>query len=296
MGRRRSEAVLLAGAALAGGLSWWTVAPPPEAVVAAATPPRGLWAWGDVAPQDLAPRPGTLAPMERARQRLFVQGSLAGTEPAGDWCVGDAGLRPCAALRERFDHYLLGLGEVSPADLRALVQRDAAQAHGDFLAAQIIEVWDRYWTLRQQVPRVPFDARDRSSWTALLAEQRGVRRRLLGADWAQAFYADEEHDFEQLQRRLDAGAPTPPDPGAPVVTDTADRVERYGAAAAGRLAEVDAAWADWERRLAAAQGEWSRLAQAPELSDVARHEAMARYVDEHFRHDEGLRVRALLRL
>jgi lipase chaperone LimK len=290
---------LIVAAALAGGLGGWLFAPsagplPAHADAAARSTP-GFWAWGRAALRPVLGDPAASAE-DRTHDRLFVQGSLAGTETAGDWCVGDGRLQACAALRERFDHYLLGLGEVEPAALRALVRRDAVRAHGEVLATQIVDLWDRYWTLRQQAPGVPFDASDRSTWPALLAEQRGVRRRLLGDDWARAFYGDEERDFEALQARLDAGLPKPVDPGAPVAASATERVARYGADAAGRLAAVDDAWADWERRLAGARGEWSRLQQAPELSAPARQDAIARYLAANFQGDEMMRVRALLRL
>lgn len=273
-------------------------ASPPER--RADAPAANFWMWG----RPTAPRGGTAAPPgadplaleERTHRRLFEQGSLAGTEAAGDWCVNDARLHPCAALRERFDHYLLGLGEVSAAALRALVRRDAARAQGEAMAAQIMDLWDRYGAVREQAPRVPFDARDRSSWSALLAEQRGVRRRLLGDDWARAFYGDEENDFDALRVRLDAGAASPVDPGAPVEASPAARLERFGVPATARLAAVDEAWADWEQRLALARDEWSRLRAAPELSESARQASIRTYLEAHFRDDERVRVRALLRL
>ena len=59
--------------------------------------------------------------VDSTRARLFARGSLAGTEMAGGWCVvagpsarssvpgaGTEVLQPCAELRRRFDHYLLG--------------------------------------------------------------------------------------------------------------------------------------------------------------------------------------------
>lgn len=264
---------------------------------AAVRPPAGA--------ASLLPPGGPSPGADPARHRLFVQGSLAGTEPAGGWCAGAGRLQPCAALRERFDYYLLGLGEVDGAALRAMVEHDAREALGTVLAAQILALWDRYWTLRQQLPTVPFAAGDRSTWPALLAEQRGVRRRLLGDAWAHAFYADEERDFEALQARLDAGRPAPADVGAPVSQAASGatpaalrdaRVAQYGAAAAVRLEALDAAWADWEGRLARARAEWTQLQQAAELSDAARREQIGRYVREHFGDDEQRRVRALLRL
>lgn len=50
-----------------------------------------------------APGPAVMTP-EQVRQRLFRQGSFAGTEPSGDWCVAQGKLGACAALRHRFEY------------------------------------------------------------------------------------------------------------------------------------------------------------------------------------------------
>ncbi|MCH2240564.1 MAG: hypothetical protein MK041_01230, partial [Aquabacterium sp.] len=75
-----------------------------------------------------------------------------------------------------------------------------------------------------------------------------------------------------------------------------ERVARYGEAAAQRLEQADAEWADWERRLQAGSTEWTRLKQSPELSDAQRRELMDRYIAANFQPDEHRRVRALLDL
>ncbi len=76
---------------------------------------------------------GALDPVE---QRVFVEGSLRGTDfPA--WGVPDGGpLQPNRALRDRFDHYLLGMGEATLAELGALVKRHAVRDLGAATAAE----------------------------------------------------------------------------------------------------------------------------------------------------------------
>ncbi|AWI54620.1 hypothetical protein DEH84_15210 [Aquabacterium olei] len=252
------------------------------------------------------PAPGAAAMTpEQVRQRLFRQGSFAGTEPSGDWCVAQGKLSACAALRHRFEYYILGLGEVTVDDLRVLVLDEANRAHGHALAQQIIAVWDKYWQLRGHAWRNRFDQSDRRTWLPVFEEQRMVRRQILGTDWAHAFYADDEAKFQAHYAQLESGLPPPPDPGEPVpqmapgkdpAAVHAERVARYGEAAATRLAKADDEWADWQRRLAAARQEWQRLQGASHLSDTQRRQDMADYVSAHFKPDEHLRVQALLKL
>lgn len=267
----------------------WALVKPGAAVDPAAVPPDGR--------TPLTP--------EQVRQRLFREGSFAGTEPTGDWCVAQNRLTACSALRARFEYYLLGLGEVTVADLRTLVFDEATRAHGEPLARQIMAVWDKYWQLRSHAWRHRHDQADRSTWMPVFEEQRLVRRQILGADWAQAFYADEEARFQAHYAQLESGLPPPPDPGEPVpqmapgkdpAAVHAERVARYGEAAATRLARADDEWADWQRRLGAARQEWQRLQASPQLSDTQRRQEMSAYVGAHFKPDEHLRVQALLQL
>ncbi|WP_290869707.1 lipase secretion chaperone, partial [Aquabacterium sp.] len=236
------------------------------------------------------------------RWRRAAQGL---SRPAGDWCVAAGRLKPCAALRQRFEYFILGLGEVTIEDIRGLVADEAARVHGKDLSAEIMAIWDKYWSLRTHDWRNRFDQNDRSTWLAVFDEQRQVRRQILGGDWAQAFFADDEAHFKAYHAQLESGAPPSPDPGEPVpqmapgkdpAAVHAERVARYGEAAAQRLAKADEEWADWERRLAAARLEWQRLQDSPQLSATQRQQDMAAYVGAHFKPDEHLRVQALLKL
>lgn len=246
----------------------------------------------------------TLTP-EQVRHRLFKEGSFAGTEPAGDWCVVSARLTPCGELRKRFEYYILGLGEVTIEDIKALVADEARRAHGDQMAADIMAIWDKYWQLRTYAWRNKFEQSDRSSWMPVFEEQRSVRRQILGPEWAKAFFEADEANFKQYYAQLESGLPPPPDPGEPVpqmapgkdpAAVHAERVARYGQAAADRLAKADEEWADWERRLAGARTEWERLKASPNLSDAQRKQDMQAYINANFKPDEHLRVQALLHL
>lgn len=248
--------------------------------------------------------PSTLS-AEQVRQRLLREGSLQGTQPNGDWCTGGGKLAPCSGLRSRFEYYLLGLGEVSAADIRTLVDDEARRANGDALGDAIMAIWDQYWRLRTHVWRHTFVPSERHTWLPAFEEQRLVRRQILGEDWARAFFSEEEAKFQQYVAQIESGQPPPPDPGEPVpqvapgqdpAAVHAERVARYGLDAANRLARADAEWAEWERRLAAARAEWERLQASANLSPVQRQQAMQAHLSAHFKPEEHLRVKALLNL
>lgn len=316
MDKRNALAASLLGCVviLALTLLWQraTVLPAAQALVRAAA--ADLWttsnperALGPSGPEGQA-----LRTPEQLRARLFQQGSFAGSEPAGDWCVTARQLRPCAALRDRFEYYVQGLGEVSLAELRSLVREDALQVHGPQLALELMALWDRYWQLREQVWRHQFVQSDRSTWRPVFEEQHAVRRRVMGADWAEAFFSDEERYFQAYYLQAAEGpvlashAQALPQPvvepalrlssNRPAAEVHSERVARYGPEAAQRLAQADAQWADWERRLALVQLEWARLQGAEHLSDLQRREELRRYIDLSFPPDERLRVHALMRL
>lgn len=271
---------------------------------------RGASAWSlmgagkDAAPEQAAPTDTVRTP-DQVRTRLFQEGSFQGTEPAGEWCVADGQtLKPCNGLRSRFEYFVLGLGEVSIAEIRGLIQDEARKAHGDKLAAQIVELFDKYWKIRTYDWTHHFVQTDRSTWMPVFEEQKSVRRQILGVAWAEAFFAEDEKHFLEYFAQLESGQPPPPDPGEPVpqmdpgkdpAAVRAERVARYGEEAADRLSKVDAEWADWDRRLSAARSEWERLQAAPNLSDAQKKDEMNRYVNENFQGKDVIRVKGLVR-
>lgn len=294
-----------------GGLAvvWWVAQQPGGLSSVAAGVTAGGWSMirPDEAP--VARRDGEAvtgrSSAEQVRVKLFKEGSFQGTEPSGGWCVTGERLQACPELRKRFEYYILGLGEVTIADIRTLVEDEARRAHGEELARAIMTIWDKHWQVRTYAWRSVFVQGDQSTWRPAFEEQRLVRRQILGEDWARAFYADEEAKFQQFMAQVESGQPPPPDPGEPVpqmapgkdpAAVHAERVARYGQAAADRLSKADAEWADWERRLAAARGEWERLNADAQRSDLQRKQDMDAYIGAHFPQDERLRVRALLQL
>ena len=241
----------------------------------------------------------------QVRNKLFKEGSFQGTEPHGDWCARGEALQPCAGLRSRFEYYLLAIGEVPMDAIRTLVADEAQRELGQALADQVMVIYDKYLEVRRYQPRNTFQQDQLHTWMPVLAELRAQRRQILGAEWAQAFYADEEGKFERMYAQIQSGMPPPPDPGGPVpqmapgkdpAAVRAERVARYGEEAARRLDKVDEEWADWQRRLADARREWDGLQANNALSDVQRRQQMDSYVQQHFKPEEHLRVQALLKL
>ena len=260
---------------------------------------------GSDAPAPQAAEVSTVRSPDQVRNRLFKEGSFAGTEPSGEWCVTpDKLLKPCKGLRGRFEYYILGLGEVTIAEVRGLVQDEAKRDHGDKIAAEITDLFDKYWKIRTYDWKNQFVQSDRSTWMPVFEEQKSVRRQILGQAWAEAFFADDEKHFLEYFAQLESGQPAAPDVGEPVpqmeagkdpAAVRAERVTRYGEDAANRLDAVDKQWDDWERRLSAARSEWERIKAANNLSDSQRQSEMQRYVDEHFQDKDKVRVKALLR-
>jgi hypothetical protein len=167
---------------------------------------------------------------DQIRARLFEQGSLSGTEPAGNWCVHDGQLEPCFDLRRRFEYYVLALGDVAADDIRKLTAVEARKDNGDKLAAEIMLVWDKYWQLRTYPWRHHFDRSDRATWLPAFEEQGQVRRQLLGDAWTRAFFENDEKQFKALIEHQAPDGPAPTGTGASVPLSSASKVAASGQA------------------------------------------------------------------
>jgi len=222
--------------------------------------------------------------------------SLAGTQVDGAWPIDTRGrLRADRALRARFDYYLSLLGERPQSDLRDLLRQDARAHLPPETVDQALALWDSYVALQQYRWQRALDLRDPARWGEVLAERQTVRRALLGADWAQAFYAGEEQTLAQMIARVNSGAQPG---GQSAETMAAERMALPSRLpdADQREAELKTQWADWERRLVDARQEVQRLQTAVELSGPQREQAIARYLAENFGGGEQIRARALLGL
>jgi lipase chaperone LimK len=252
-----------------------------EAPKHAAAPAAGLAALSGAAPSASGPR----GP-EAFERWLENESSLRGVTLDGAWDVDAQGrLKPTMALRRRFDQLLSLAGEATVDEITAYIGHDVNLLAGSSAAAQVQGLWQRYVELQQYRFSVQPDMRDRGTWANALAERQQVRRRLLGEAVARAFFADEE---AMLQTTI-AAAP------ASVSFQSIDK-STLSPQAAQRLAQEDASWADWERRLADAKREQAALQAQAELSTQQRDEALLRYVAQRFSASEIIRVKALLQM
>ena len=177
--------------AIAAGLIWWyekAQAPEVAAVKASAPTASSL----DTSPPAMA--------------------KGVGTRPAGGWSpkawsVVGGKLTPSRALRDRFDSYLpLGKG-VTMVEVRATIEQDAQADLGQAQAALVLAIWDRYARLQNHDWRYPFNPTEPKGWQTTLNEQHQVRRQMLGADWAEAFFGDDEAAFQRRIANMVAARP-----------------------------------------------------------------------------------------
>jgi lipase chaperone LimK len=224
--------------------------------------------------------------------------SLAGTQPDGDWGMAAQGrLVPSRALRQRFDYYLSLIGELSLADLRALVLQDAQQNLQQPALGQAMTLWDQYVQLQQHAWKHAVDLRQPSTWSAALVERQIMRRQLLGANVAHAFYADEESALQSMLGRVNSGALA----GQAAAFEAGQAHSSPQAVAVHpqaqeREAQLQAQWQAWEARLDAARSQVQAYNQAPELSVPQRRQAIETYLSQQFQGAELSRARSLLGL
>lgn len=324
-GRRTT---LWTGAALllCGGLWWAWAAQAPGAQAAVrpgpAVTPGSTAAGAQPVPPDavaaLQPDPTrTLRSVARVRQALFEQGSLRGVQPDGGFRLDAQGrLMPDRAVRRRFDQLLTTLGEASIEELGALLQQQARTELGsEDGAAQVMAVWERYLQLQRQLaPAGGTGSPPTADSLALALQERARQRRLvLGNDWAEAFYGDEEAALQgrlsgdaaaaasapggdQAQHTALPAAARAPQPGEDLAALQRQREATLGPEAAARLQALDQAQAAWAQKVAEARSQVTRLRGAAELSALQRQQAIDQLIDSRFAPSERLRARAVLGL
>lgn len=214
--------------------------------------------------------------------------SLRDTEADGAWRADAQGhLVVDRALRRRFDYALSAIGEWSAEMIGTQLLDSARRELPPGAVLELQALWQRYVELQRYGWQRAVRPADPSSWRPALEERQSVRRQLLGVAAADAFFGDEEQLLWRQVLALESGQ-TAPQEAAPAVPEHPQAVQR--------VAEVEAAWADWEQRLAAARRELQRLRAAPELSGPQRDEAMSRWLAGHFSPGEQRRAQALLGL
>lgn len=317
-GRHRTALWTGAALLLCGGLwgSWAARAPAaPEAVQlhtgAAAAPSPGALphaAFDPVAALQADPTRArrSVAQVQRA---LFERGSLRGVQPDGGFRLDAQGrLVPDRAVRRRFDQLLTTLGEATIEELGALLQQQArAELGREDGVAQVMAVWERYLQLQRQLAPGSASPPSAEGLSLALQERARQRRLVLGNDWAEAFYGDEE---AALQARFNRdGRPTDTVPGdglpavarAPQAGDDLAALQRQreatlGPEAAARLQALDQAQAAWTQKVAEVRRQITRLRGAAELSALQRQQAIEQLIESRFAPEEQRRARAVLGL
>jgi lipase chaperone LimK len=336
-----------AGIAVAAGLVlmlWLRPSPEGRVVSEPATPPAAAAApapsaaplvvqGADFPIAPAAPASPTESPAERlARARAkLAESSLRETEPDGAVTLAaDGSLRYDRALRRLFDYWLSLVGELSHADIRALVEAWLTERHPPRVVAQALDAYDRYLRYLAEVDRVgaSVGSADPAQRLALLKQ---LRRQQLGAELATAFFAEQEayEDWSlarwQLSRdpalseaeresRMAAIEATLPDAlradlqsqrrtEAEVslsqrideeLTDPAARAaarrDAFDPETAARLDQLDVERQQWAERLAAYRGFLKTLEG---LDATTREQRRAAYLGQHFAPHEAQRIGAL---
>lgn len=229
------------------------------------------------------------------RQLMPPAAKGATVRPAGGWSprawsVQGGKLVPGRALRERFDSYLpLGKG-VTMVEVRAALEQDAQADLGSANSAQVLAIWDRYARLQNHDWRHPFNGSDSKGWQATLNEQHQVRRQWLGADWAEAFFGEDE---AALQRRMSNQVASPAKPSPAGLDDVLSRAP----ASAGMVASVaSAARDDWRVRADKARLEWTHLTQDASLDEGQRLIRIRQYLQQNFSGPDAARLARDLQL
>lgn len=218
---------------------------------------------------------------------LLQPNSLANTQTDGDWGIGPNGQpQPNIALRRRFDYFLLLQGEQDLNALANQIHQQVHAAHGAAAAQAIMALWSSYLQLQKHTWATQVNMQRSETWAPALAERSAVRRQLLGAAWAEAFYGEEENALRQTIAQASSGLPTKQATmhNEPVALPDA----------AERIAAHQAQWQQWEQRISTARSRVQQLHSAPELSDPQRSEAVANYLSQQFSGSELTRARALL--
>ncbi len=271
-------------AALALGLcllGWaWVLLPSRPQTVAEVAPPAS-------AQRQLSER----ALVKSAEQLLRVEPPAAGLLPLrtegleGSWGLNSAGqLQPSLKLRKRFDHLLNRLGDQNLLQLRASLQQQLETEAAPEAAAQILGVWDHYLRLQLWPWKTEVALDQPETWRKALSERSRIRRDLLGAAMAEAFYGPEERELRHwIEARATAASSPLPIEAPMALSDPASRE-----------AALSEEWQRWERRLEASRRTLEQVQQEPDLTPQRRREAVQRHFAEAYQGSERQRAEAML--
>lgn len=151
--------------------------------------------------------------------------SLRGTRTDGGLAVdADGRFTPTIDARRLFDYFLSASGERSAEALRARIVAEIERRLSPAAAADATALLDRYLAYRERVRTLADGGGDLDARFATLV---ALRREMLGAQAADAFFADEEADARRLLevRRITADDTLPPEERVRRVEAIYDQVE-----------------------------------------------------------------------
>ncbi len=236
----------------------------------------------------ISERPSAVIAASSQQPPDLASTSLAGTQPDGDWGVNAQGrLLASRALRQRFDYYLSLIGEMPLASIEAVFLQAAEKDLKEPALSQVLALWSRYVQLQQHSWKHAVNLQKPESWSAALSERQIVRRQMLGADVAYAFYGQEETELQQMLTQVEIGQKAQTAPAVATAPSTHPQ-------ALEREAAVQVQWQQWEQRLQAARSKIQSYKQAPELSEPQRQQSIEQYLTNQFQGSELIRARSLL--
>jgi len=277
-------------------------------------------------PADAGDRPGLRRP---SAEQLIEQTSLRGTSADGEISLDAGGrLRPDLGLKRYFDYWLGLIGERTLAQIIELAQADLATRVPPAAASAVLKALTRYLDYLEQESRRGLSA----DLDQRQIELKALRREVLGAELAQAFFGEEERDTDLLLARRAILRDTPPSAqpaalaalertreqgaasarlqsvlqadvetqtqalertDADAATRLAARTVLVGEAAAERLADLDQARAEWDNRVSAFRQARSAIERDAALTKQARQAAIEALKRRDFSDPEQRRLSAL---
>ncbi|MGL4576274.1 MAG: lipase secretion chaperone [Burkholderiaceae bacterium] len=218
-------------------------------------------------------------------RQVLASGPLAGTQLDGEFrCDGAGGMVPDPGVRRRFDYYAQGLGDADQAlrvtrdDIARLVGDDAHTACGAQAADQARQLWLAYSSI--ELPLANAAASELAALKAALEQRRALRIQALGPKWAPAFFGDDDAAEVAASARSARGVPAATAAALPVRDIAAE-------------AALQAQWADWDRRIAAASAELQQISIGSAQPTPAQITAL---LDHWFSATERARAAAVLGL
>lgn len=241
--------------------------------------------------------------------REWIYQSHAGAGSSIGWCLTGATLQPCADLRARFDYYLIAIHrpETDYTDIRRLVESDA-KSQATSASGKILALFDRYWLLQNYAWKQPWLEHDPSTWPAAWTEREKARRDILGAAWAQVFYAKERQAYidatgqppaQWIETNADqtTQALTPEEMVAEQWPDISEEEKIQRIKALSHLPpSLNHIQDSTARKMAIAQAQWKRIQNEASLSEAEKKTVMEAFIQDTFEPNEYDAVASHLKL